>query len=248
MRGVVLAGGTGSRLDPITRVTNKHLLPVGREPMIWHALSRIRECEISDVLVVTGTDHAGDVFSLLGSGTDRGLRLTYRVQDEAGGIAHALRLARDFVGYEPFVVLLGDNIFGSRISPYAHRFVSWLSRSFGATSRIEPAGMVLLRPVPDPERFGVPKLAENGRIVEIVEKPADPPSRFAVTGCYFLVGEGIFDMIADLKPSARGELEISDLLTSIARRERLHHEIYDGQWTDAGTFESLDRANEMLRP
>ncbi|HEX40914.1 MAG TPA: spore coat protein, partial [Phycisphaerales bacterium] len=182
MRGVVLAGGTGSRLLPLTKVTNKHLLPVGDKPMIFHPIEKLTGVGIEEILIVTGVEHMGDVVSLLGSGRDFGCRFTYKVQDEAGGIAQALGLARGFARQEPLVVLLGDNIFRDSLASYAGRFMKQ-----GGGARL------LLRQVDDPHRFGVAEIAGD-RIVGIEEKPQQPKSHYAVTGIYFYDG-GVFDII-----------------------------------------------------
>jgi len=234
LRGVVLAGGTGSRLFPLTKVTNKHLLPVGREPMIFHPVHKLVEAGIREILIVTGTDHMGDVVSLLGSGKEFGCELTYRVQDEAGGIAQALGLARRFGRGGRLAVILGDNIFESPITPFAQAY------------REQPSGAkILLKEVNDPGRYGVAAIAGD-RVVRIVEKPDQPASRMAVTGIYFY-DEGVHDIIAKLRPSARGELEITDVGNAYIARGDLTFDVLPGWWTDAGTFESLARANELLR-
>lgn len=234
MKGIVLAGGTGSRLYPLTRVTNKHLLPVGRYPMIYHPLIRLRRAGIREVAVVTSPEHMGDVVNLLGSGRRLGLDLTYRVQDEPGGIAQAIALCEAFTEGKPFVVILGDNILGSDIK---HEVDAYRNQASGAR--------VLLKKVHDPERYGVPRMVD-GRIVEVVEKPAEPPSSYSVTGIYFLDNE-VFDIIGRLKPSARGEFEISDVSNHYAGLNRLTHGILDGFWGDAGTFDGWDEANKLAR-
>lgn len=245
MTGILLAGGSGKRLDPLSRTVNKHLLPVGMEPMLFRPLKKLAEV-CSDIMVITGTEHAGGIFSLLRSGQEFGVRLTYKVQENVGGIAQALALARDFVGYEPFCVVLGDNIFQDSLLPYANTFAKYLRESFGSTTHLSPAGMVLLKKVVDPSRFGVPRFLDK-KLVEIIEKPKDPPTEYAVTGIYFYVGEGIFDLIADLKPSKRGELEISSLNTKLIKMGRMHFAVMDGWWSDAGTPESLWLANKLVR-
>lgn len=231
--GVLLAGGSGTRLLPLTRTVNKHLLPVGRQPMIYHAVAKLVEAGISDILVVTGVEHMGDLVNQLRSGRELGCSLTYRVQEEARGIADALSLARGFSRGRPMVVVLGDNIFEEPLAPWLE---AW--RAAGTEA------MVLLKEVPDPERFGCPRI-QDGRIVEIIEKPAVPPSRLAVTGLYFY-GEEVFDIIDTLSPSARGELEISDVNNAYLRRGQLYHGLMRGYWTDAGTHESLARAGRLV--
>ena len=233
MKGVILAGGTGSRLFPLTKVTNKHLLPVGRRPMILHPVEKLTQAGITKILVVTGTEHMGDMVGLLGSGTEYGCEFTFRVQDQAGGIAQALALAENFAGGESVCVILGDNVFEDSIAGDADAF-----RAQGAGAR------VLLKPVEDPQRFGVAKI-EGDRVVGIIEKPKDPPSNLAVTGIYFYDGE-VFDIIRTLKPSGRGEYEITDVNNAYIARGNLSFGRFDGWWTDAGTFPSYHRANHLV--
>ena len=188
MKGVILAGGTGSRLFPLTKVTNKHLLPVGREPMIYHPVRKLTEAWIREILIVTGVDHMGDVVNLLGSGREFGCRFTYKVQDEAGGIAQALGLAENFAGAQPVCVILGDNVFSDSIAPMVERF-----RQQGRGAR------VVLKRVPDPHRFGVAEV-KDGRVVGIEEKPKQPRSDLAVTGIYFYDSD-VYGIVRGLKPS-----------------------------------------------
>ncbi|HEY4882617.1 MAG TPA: sugar phosphate nucleotidyltransferase [Myxococcales bacterium] len=234
MKGIVLAGGTGSRLFPLTKVTNKHLLPVGREPMIFHPVRKLTAAGVEEILIVTGVEHMGDVVTLLGSGKDFGCRFTYKVQDEAGGIAQALGLAENFAGKELLCVILGDNIFQDPIGPYLSAF-----REQGRGARL------LLKTVDDPQRYGVAEV-EGSRVVRIVEKPKRPKSDLAVVGIYFYDTQ-VFDVIRTLKPSGRGELEITDVNNHYLREGSLHCDRLQGWWTDAGTFESLAAANELLR-
>ena len=234
MKGIVLAGGTGSRLYPLTKVTNKHLLPVGRYPMIFHAIAKLKEAAISDILIVTGKDHMGDVVNLLGSGREFGVSFTYKVQDEAGGIAQALGLAEQFVGNDRMVVILGDNVFEDSIAPYVENF-----------RKQEKGAKILIHQVPDPRRFGVPEL-QGDRIVSIEEKPVHPKSQYAVTGIYMYDAD-VFSIIRTLKPSARGELEITDVNNAYIHAGTLTYDILRGWWTDAGTHESLIRANELAK-
>jgi glucose-1-phosphate thymidylyltransferase len=235
MKGIVLAGGTGSRLFPLTKVTNKHLLPVGREPMIFHPVKKLIEAGIDEILIVTGVDHMGDVVNLLGSGREFGCRFTYKVQDEAGGIAQALGLAENFAGDDLICVILGDNIFEDAIGPWVKAF-----KAQGRGARL------LLKEVPDPQRYGVAEI-EGSRVVRIVEKPKKPKSDLAVVGVYFYDAQ-VFDIIRTLKPSARGELEITDVNNHYLAAGQLQWEKMRGVWTDAGTFESLAAANELMRP
>ncbi|MBN2271458.1 MAG: NTP transferase domain-containing protein [Sedimentisphaerales bacterium] len=233
LRGVVLAGGTGSRLMPLTKVTNKHLLPVGEKPMIYYPIEKLTSAGIEEVLIVTGVEHMGDVVGLLGSGKDFGCRFTYKVQDQAGGIAQALALAENFTAGHPMAVILGDNIFQAGLKDYAEKFATQ-----------EKGAMILLKQVPDPHRFGVAELAD-GKVVGIVEKPNKPKSNYAVTGIYFYDSQ-VFDIIRTLKPSARGELEITHVNQKYIDKRQMAYDIIEGWWTDAGTFESLGRANELV--
>ena len=233
LRGVVLAGGTGSRLFPLTKVTNKHLLPVGREPMIFHPLKKLVEAGISEILVVTGVHHMGDVVGLLGSGREFGCELTYRVQDEAGGIAQALGLARRFGRRGRLAVILGDNIFQSPLTPFAEAF-----------RRQRSGAKILVQEVSDPGRYGVAVTAGD-RVTKIIEKPANPPSNLAVTGIYFY-DETVFEIVDGLAPSGRGELEITDVNNAYIARGDLTFDVLPGWWTDAGTFESLRHASALV--
>jgi len=234
MKGIILAGGTGSRLYPLTKITNKHLLPVGRYPMIFHAIHKFKEAHIFDILIVTGREHMGDVVNLLGSGREFGVSFTYKVQDEAGGIAQALGLAEQFAAGDRMVVILGDNVFSDSIAPYVERY-----------RRQERGAKILIKEVPDPQRFGVPEL-KDGKIVSIEEKPERPKSRYAVTGIY-MYDSRVFDIIKTLKPSARGELEITDVNNAYIERNELTYDILQGWWTDAGTHASWAKANELAR-
>ncbi|MCL6443875.1 MAG: NTP transferase domain-containing protein [Alicyclobacillus sp.] len=234
MKGVVLAGGTGSRLYPLTKITNKHLLPVGRYPMIYHAIYKLLRADIREILIVTGREHMGDVVNLLGSGREFGAEFTYKVQDEAGGIAQALGLAKAFVGNDLVTVILADNVFSDDIGPYVRGF---MDQSRGAK--------ILIKEVPDPERYGVPVL-KNGKIIAIEEKPNKPKSSYAVTGIY-MYDSRVFDIVMTLKPSARGELEITDANNAYLRSNELTYDILQGWWTDAGTHASLARANELAK-
>ena len=230
MKGIVLAGGTGSRLYPLTKVTNKHLLPVGNKPMIYYPIEKLIGAGIEEILIVTGTEHMGDVVNLLGSGKDFGCRFTYKVQDEAGGIAQALGLARNFVGNDSMAVILGDNIFESDLND--------------ATKNVEKSGArILIKEVDDPERFGVAEL-DGDKIIGIEEKPDQPKSNYAVTGIYFYPPD-VFDVIENLEPSDRGELEITDVNNYYIRNGRMKYSILEGWWTDAGTPDSYKRANEF---
>ena len=230
MKGIVLAGGTGSRLFPLTKVTNKHLLPVGKKPMIYYPIEKLIEAGMDEILIVTGTDHMGDVVNLLGSGKDFGCRFTYKVQDEAGGIAQALGLAENFVGDDTMTVILGDNIFEASLS-------NALANYPGS------GGQILLQKVDDPERFGVAEL-KGDKIIGIEEKPDQPKSEYAVTGIYMFDAE-VFDLIKTLKPSGRGELEITDVNNHYISNGKMRFSVLDGWWTDAGTPESYKIANQL---
>jgi len=233
MKGIILAGGTGSRLFPLTKVTNKHLLPVGRKPMILHPVDKLTEAGIREILIVTGVEHMGDVVNLLGSGKDFGCRFTYKVQDEAGGIAQALGLAEDFARGSKVVVILGDNIFTDSLKDFATRFHE---QGLGAK--------ILLKKVTDPQRFGVAELSGD-KILSIEEKPKAPKSDMAVTGIYFY-DEKVFESIRTLKPSKRGELEITDVNNVYIQQGTMTYDTFEGNWTDAGTFESLKLANDLM--
>lgn len=234
MKGVILAGGRGTRLHPLTRVINKHLLPVGQLPMIIHSINKLREAGIDRICIVTGKNSAGQFAELLGSGSEWGVALHYCIQDEAGGIAQALGLVESFIQPgEPFVVLLGDNLFEDQLAPYVDSF-----DGSGGTAT------VFLKEVHDPTRYGVPWLMD-GRIASIEEKPAKPQSRYSVTGIY-LYGDSVFDVIRSIHPSQRGELEITDVNNVYARQGKLTHHILKGWWIDAGTFESLGLANRLI--
>jgi glucose-1-phosphate thymidylyltransferase len=231
MKGVILAGGTGSRLYPLTKITNKHLLPVGRYPMIYHPIHKLVECGIRDILIVTGVEHMGDVVRLLGSGQDFSAQFTYKVQDRPGGIAQALSLARDFAQGEQIVVLLGDNVFEDSIAPFVESY-----RRQGEGAKI------LLKKVDHPERFGVAEI-KDGKILSIEEKPKKPKSSFCVTGIYMYDAK-VFSFIDSLEPSERGEYEITDVNNKYIEQNQLTYDILQGWWTDAGTPESLIRANQ----
>ncbi|MFA6431644.1 MAG: sugar phosphate nucleotidyltransferase [Candidatus Margulisiibacteriota bacterium] len=232
MKGIILAGGTGSRLMPLTKVTNKHLLPVGRKPMIYHPIGKLVEAGIEEILIVTGVDHMGDIVNLLGSGREFGCRFTYKVQDKAGGIAEALGLAENFIGTDKMVVILGDNIFQDDLTPFAKKY---LEQKDGAK--------VLVKEVDDPHRFGV--IAFDGKkVTSIEEKPKKPKSKYAVTGIYFY-DNNVFNIVKKLNPSGRGELEITDVNNAYLKANQLTYDVLSGWWSDAGTFESLERASLM---
>lgn len=233
MKGIILAGGTGTRLYPLTRVTNKHLLPIGKEPMIYHSIKQLVLADITSILIVTSKEHMGDVVNLLGSGEEFGCDFTYKVQEKAGGIAHALALAEDFANDESIAVILGDNIFEYSIKQYKDNF---LKQKDGAR--------VLLKEVGDPERYGIAALDEY-HVLSIEEKPNNPKTNFAVVGMYFYDTK-VFNIIKNLNPSERGELEITSVNNAYIKLNELKYDIVKGRWTDAGTFESITEANEIL--
>jgi glucose-1-phosphate thymidylyltransferase len=234
MKGLVLAGGLGSRLKPLTAVTNKHLLPVYDQPMIYYPIQTLVNAGIEDIMIVTGGNSAGDFLRLLGNGKAFGLKhLNYAYQEGEGGIADALSLAEHFAAGESICVVLGDNIIQGNIRGAVAAF-----REQGGGAKI------ILKQVPDPERFGVPELDGN-RVLRIEEKPQVPKSAYAVIGIYMYDAE-VFDIVRTLQPSARGELEITDVNNAYIGRGRMTWEEQDGWWTDAGTFESLLSASNLV--
>ena len=234
MKGIILAGGLGSRLRPLTLVTNKHLLPVYDRPMIHYPIECLVNAGFTEILIVTGGEHAGDFLKLLRNGKHLGVKdLHYTYQEGEGGIADALLLAEDFADGGKVCVVLGDNIIEGNLRRAAGDFFS------------QPTGAkILLKEVPDPERFGVPRF-DGDAITEIIEKPEDPPSNYAVTGIY-MYDNDVFDVCRTCEPSARGELEITDVNNHYLKRGDLTHSVLDGWWTDAGTFESLHRASQLV--
>ncbi len=234
MKGVVLAGGLGTRLLPLTKVTNKHLLPVYDRPMIYYPIQTLVNAGINEIMLVTGGNNAGDFLKLLGNGKEFGLRhLDYTYQEGEGGIADALRLGEYFADGEPICVVLGDNIIERNI---LHSAQSFREQKVGAK--------ILLKEVKDPQRFGVPVL-ERDKVIKIEEKPKQPRSPYAVTGIYFYDAQ-VFSIIKTLKPSGRGELEITDVNNAYIEEGQLTWDILDGWWTDAGTIESLHLANQLV--
>lgn len=234
MKGVILAGGTGTRLYPLTKLMNKHLLPIGKYPMIHYAIDKLKQAGITDILLITGKQSVAMFVDFLGSGANWGVNMTYRIQEEAGGIAQALSLAEGYIlPDEKFVTILGDNLFTDDLQPYMDEF-----------RKLPKAAMVLIKEVPDPERYGVP-LIHSGKIVKIDEKPAKPLSNFCVTGIYMYDG-GVFDVIRTLRPSRRDELEITDVNNAYAAGNLLSYSVLKGWWSDAGTFESFLEAQNVL--
>jgi glucose-1-phosphate thymidylyltransferase len=235
MKGVILAGGLGTRLSPLTKITNKHLLPVYDRPMIHYPLKTLSDAGIRDILIVTGGNHAGEFLRLLGNGREYGLHeIAYAYQEGEGGIADALSLARPFAKGDRIVVMLGDNIIEGDIR-----------KPIAAFARQERGARILLKKVPDPQRFGVPAF-DKGKVTRIDEKPAQPASDYAVIGIY-MYDPGVFEIISTLEPSDRNELEITDVNNAYIRNGVMEHDVLEGWWTDAGTFESLFRANQLVR-
>ncbi len=234
MKGVVLAGGLGTRMYPLTKVTNKHLLPVYREPMIYYPIKMLVNAGIDEILIVTGGNNAGDFLRLLGNGKDFGLKhLNYTYQEGEGGIAAALSLAEHFADRDKIVVVLGDNVIEKNIREAVKSY-----------RRQEEGAKIMLKEVPDPQRFGVPAF-EDGKIIRVDEKPLKPASSYAVIGIY-MYDPKVFDFIRTLKPSERGELEITDVNNFYIREGKITWDVLDGWWSDAGTFESLQYAGNMV--
>ncbi len=234
MKGIVLAGGLGTRMYPLTKVTNKHLLPIYNSPMIYYPIKTLVNAGIDEILIVTGGNNAGDFLKLLGNGKEFGLRhLNYTYQEGEGGIAAALSLAEFFADNEKIVVILGDNVIEKNIRKAVESFKDQ-----------REGAKVLLKEVHDPQRFGVPEF-KDGKIIGIEEKPSKPASSYAVIGIY-MYDKTVFDFIKTLKPSDRGELEITDVNNYYIEKGTMTHNILDGWWTDAGTFESLRHAGNMV--
>jgi glucose-1-phosphate thymidylyltransferase len=234
MKGVILAGGLGTRMMPCTKVTNKHLLPVYNKPMIYYPLETLVKAGLKDIMIVTGGNNAGDFLRLLGNGSEFGLKdISYTYQEGEGGIAEALKLAENFVDQDKVVVMLGDNMIKDDISKAVSDFEK------------QPEGArIFLKEVNDPERFGVAEI-ENGKVINIQEKPKKPRTSYAVIGIYMYDSQ-VFDIARNLKPSARGELEITDVNNEYIKRGAMSYSIIEGWWTDAGTFESLYRASRLV--
>lgn len=236
IKGVVLAGGLGKRLHPLTKITNKHLLPVYDRPMVFYPIQKLVAAGIRDIMIVTGGPYAGDFLRLLGNGSEFGLKeLHYAYQEGEDGIASALSLTQNFVGKDKVCVILGDNIFADDISDQVREFAAG-----------ERGAHLMLKHVERPERFGVACFDENDNLVAIEEKPVKPKSRYAIIGVY-MYDHHVFDVIDTLKPSARGEYEITDVSNRYIERGDADHSIIKGWWTDAGTFESLHRAGDLVR-
>lgn len=235
MKGVILAGGKGTRLYPLTKTANKHLLPVGKEPMIFNSVKNMQACGIKQILVVTSSDHMGDIVNTLGSGQEFGVDFTYKVQNEPKGIADALWLARNFVGNESVFVLLGDNVFENPVDYFVENYVG---------KQEEQGARILLVEVADPVSFGIAALDEK-KVVEIQEKPEKPKSCYAVVGAY-LYDKNVWGFIENMVPSSRGEYEITDVNNFYIKENSLEYDFVQGKWMDTGTFESYFKANEIF--
>jgi glucose-1-phosphate thymidylyltransferase len=234
LKGIVLAGGLGTRLYPITKITNKHLMPVYDKPMVFYPIRTLVEAGVQEILIVTGGNNAGDFLRILRNGEEFGLKqLSYRYQEGEGGIAAALSLAENFAAGSPICVILGDNIYENSLKKSAQEFARQ-----GTGARIH------LKQVENPQRFGVPVI-QDGRIVKIEEKPKKPQTNFAVTG-FYMYDASVFEIIKALKPSGRGELEITDVNNAYIERNEMTWEVVEGWWSDAGTFDSLLRANILV--
>ena len=233
MKAILLAGGSGTRLLPMTKGVNKHLLPIGNRPMILYPLQKLAESGIKDVLLVSGPEHLNQFANLLGDGSEWGVHLHFRVQQKPGGIADALNLAKPFVGQDTFWVILGDNLFHDSLQSMQSHFPLAPDEAF-----------VVLKEVPDPERMGIAEVKE-GKIIDVVEKPKNPKSNLCVTGIYAYTPK-VFDVISEVKPSGRGEMEISDVNRFYAQAGKLKHHILKNWWVDAGTIESFAEANQFL--
>jgi len=235
MKGIILAGGLGTRLNPLTKITNKHLLPIYDKPMVYYPLQTLVDAGVKDILIVTGGNNAGDFLRLLGNGSEFGLKhLNYTYQHGEGGIADALRLAEHFADKDKIIVILGDNIIEGSIKMFVDEF-----------EKQKNGAKIILQEVPDPQRFGVP-VFKNKKIIKIEEKPLSPKSNYAVTGIY-MYDNNVFEIIKKLKPSRRGELEITDVNNAYIKRGTLTYNVLKGWWTDAGTFESLYKASQLVR-
>lgn len=232
MKGIILSGGTGSRLIPLTKVTSKQLLPVYDRPMVMYPLETLLKAGIKDILIIVAPDHAGDYLKLLGSGKEYGARFAYEVQDKPEGLAQAFIIGENFIEDDNVCMILGDNIFEDDLSQTIKNFKS--------------GGHIFAKKVHDPERFGVVKFDENMKAIKIVEKPKEFLSEYALTGLY-IFDRRVIEVAKGLKPSSRGELEITDLHNWYLERGELRVDVVNGEWIDAGTFESLFKASELAR-
>ncbi|WJX02545.1 sugar phosphate nucleotidyltransferase [Priestia aryabhattai] len=235
MKGVILAGGNGTRLSPFTKIINKHLLPVGPYPMIYWSIMKLESSGIKDILIITHQDHLKDFKTVLKNGEDLGVNITYKIQSYAGGIAHGLLYAKDFIKKEKFIFMLGDNIFKDSLLPYVKNFINQ-----------DEGAKILLKNVEDPERYGIATVNKiTNQITSIVEKPQNSSSNLCVTGIY-MYDDGVFGYIDHLKTSARGELEITDINNIYISKGKLSYEVLQGWWIDAGTHNSLFIANQLV--
>lgn len=234
-KGVILAGGSGTRLYPLTKVTNKCLLPMGNKPMINYLIDLLKLADINDIMLITNPEHVGDVVRLLGSGSEFGCNITYKIQDQSNGIAAALSLCEEFCAKSKFAVILGDNIFQD---------LNEISKSIKNFFKNDDDYHLFLKEVTNPQRFGVP-IFENNKIIDIIEKPVTPPNNMAITGLY-LYTDQVFEIIKTLKPSQRGEYEISDVNSYLVKNKKGSWTSITKQWIDAGTFESYLKANIMV--
>jgi glucose-1-phosphate thymidylyltransferase len=232
MKGIILAGGTGSRLLPLTKVTNKHLLPIGKKPMIFYPIESMVEAGITDIMIISGTSHMGSIFELLGSGKLFSCKFTYRVQDTPNGIGGALNLCKDFIGNSPCLVILGDNIFDQNLTKYVKEY----------KEKIKEGCMLFLRKVNDPHRYGVATFNKNNQLVKITEKPEVPDSNYCITGIY-IYDSNVFDIIKKVNPSKRKEIEVTDINNIYLKTGKVFWREINGKWTDAGTWESYRYAN-----
>jgi glucose-1-phosphate thymidylyltransferase len=233
MKGIILAGGTGSRLYPLSKVTSKHLLPVGKVPMICYPILKMKQAGINEICVIIGKENAGAIINFLGSGYEMGVNFTYKIQDKAGGIAQALGLAEGFVGNDRCIVILGDNIFEDNITGFLDNFI-----------KQDEGARVLVKQVEDPKRYGVAEF-EKDKIIGIEEKPAAPKTNYCVTGIY-MYDSSVFEIIRKIKPSNRDDLEITDVNNEYIKKGTLNFDKLKGWWIDAGTFKSLESANSLV--
>jgi len=233
MKGIIIAGGKGTRMLPVTRVVNKSLLPVYDKPLIYYPILKLKEAGVTNILLISGRENAGQFLDLMGSGKELGINLAYDVQEEPGGIAQALSIGEDFADNEKIIAILGDNVFEHSLKEAVENF-----------EKQEKGAKIFLKKVHDPERFGVPEI-DGEKIINIIEKPKNPPTDYAVTGIY-MYDSKVWDIIKTLNPSDRGELEITDVNNQYIKENSMTYEILNGEWIDAGTFEALLKANILI--